>query len=180
MLLKNFSYGLVSCFLGLSESNDRFLTNTNGTKVGLQAGYAVSRDSVAVVNSGTIYNGNHTNWSSQYTFFAIVYGDGTTPPTVDDYTLSGNLITDLSASDPDIQNAGNGITFSHVVENTGTSAVTISEISLALEFSQTVQARYGVALLTRDVLETPITLEPGARRNISVFINSNSFVEGAA
>lgn len=89
----------------------------------------------------------------------IAFGDGDTPPTLDDYQLSGNHITTYSVTN-ETQfdfDAGNSVT-TYTITNTGTSAFTIKEIGIV---TSTSTAASDHALIFREVLDAPVTIEPG-------------------
>lgn len=89
----------------------------------------------------------------------VIFGDGDTTPTLNDYNLAGNLITSISASV--ITNAvtnDDGCTLNciYTITNSGSEAITIKEIGLVMK--STTSYTY---LLERTVLESPVTIEPG-------------------
>lgn len=178
MLLKNFSYGLVSLFLKSgSEDSKLYFKGTQGQNVGISTGVNIPRSRYGVVSSET-YSGSSTEIHGNSTYFAAAYGTGTTAPTIDDYILSGSLITELAYTNGNITAFANGITFSHSITNTGDTSVTINEIALCLQYATS--SNKACVMLTRDVLAEPIVLGPNEQRNVSIFVDSNSFVEGAA
>lgn len=174
MLLKNFSYGLVSLFLkSASDDNLAYFKGTQGQSVGISNGTSISRSYYLSVSS-PVYNGAKGSITGGSARFAAAYGTGTTAPTIDDYQLSGNLISGLQYSNVDIDVNANGITFSHSITNSNSVSVTINEIAFCI------MGTSACVMLTRDVLTEPIVLGPNEQRNVSIFIDSNSFVEGAA
>lgn len=178
MLLKNFSYGLVSLFLKASSDDSlAYFKGTQGQNVGISNGTNIPRSQYLVVTSEA-YSGSSTGIPGSSTYFAAAYGTGTTAPTIDDYILSGSLITELAYTNGNITAFANGITFSHSITNTGDTSVTINEIALCLHYASS--SDKACVMLTRDVLAEPIVLGPNEQRNVSIFIDSNSFVEGAA
>ena len=178
MLLKNFSYGLISLFLkSESDVSLKYFKGTMGQKVGITGGTLISRTFYGFVSSSA-YNGTSSNLEIANTYLGAAYGTGDTPPTIDDYQLSGDLISDFSLTNYAINVNANGITFSHSITNTGGTSVTIKEIALCLY--QGSQYNQNCVMLTRDVLAEPIVLEPNEQRNISIFIDSNSFVQEVA
>lgn len=91
--------------------------------------------------------------------YCVAFGDGDTPPTLDDYQLSGEHITTYDATitsqlDSDSLNSIN----TYTITNTGTSAFTIKEIGLFTSPSSS--SRY-FALVFREVLDSPVTIEAG-------------------
>lgn len=178
MLLKNFSYGLVSLFLKASSKDSlAYFKGTQGQSVGISDGTDISRSYYLPVFSSK-YNGASASITGGSARFGAAYGTGTTAPTIDDYQLSGNLVSGLQGTNPDIDANANGITFSHSITNSGDTSVTINEIALCIYDDSSSSA--ACVMLTRDVLAEPIVLGPNEQRNVSIFIDSNSFVEGAA
>lgn len=179
MLLKNFSYGLVSLFLKAGTTNtQKYFKGTQGQAVGVDNGTQMSRTTYALTSS-VFYNGTSENMSnSSNIFFSAAYGTGNTPPTIDDYQLSGDLVSDLGVTNAANNVNANGITFSHSITNLGNTSVTIKEIALCVSYN--IQASPACVMLTRDVLAEPIVLEPNEQRNVSIFIDSNSFVQEVA
>ena len=97
----------------------------------------------------TIFSGMYAG-----TFF----GTGTTPPTIDDYKLSGNLITTISSSvsfSAVNEDGGNKLEAVYTLTNTGSSPITIGEVGLFAGDNQ-----YNKVLVERTVLDEPITLPP--------------------
>lgn len=178
MLLKNFSYGLVSLFLKASSDDSlAYFKGTQGQSVGISNGTSISRSYYLPVSSPA-YNGANGSITGSSARFAAAYGTGTTAPTIDDYQLSGNLISGLQYSMTNIDVNANGITFSHSITNSNSVSVTINEIAFCI--MGTSGSASACVMLTRDVLTEPIVLGPNEQRNVSIFIDSNSFVEGAA
>ena len=91
------------------------------------------------------------------------FGDGNTPPTTDDYYLSGNQITTLTRSHQVIECSSAGDTaetvFTLTVKNTGTSAVTVREIAWVMPLRTNNSDRY--FMFDRTVLDTPVTIAAG-------------------
>lgn len=103
------------------------------------------------------------------------FGDGTTPPTVDDYRFSGNLVSP-SYDDGGVVSVGsNGVTWQMAVINDGDNSITINEIGLFIKASSS-----GCLMLTRDVLPEPVILEAGASKGFQIFIDTQSFVTNAS
>lgn len=178
MLLKNFSYGLVSLFLkSASDDSLAYFKGTQGQSVGISNGANIPRSYYLLVSSST-YNGAYDSITVSSARFGAAYGTGTTAPTIDDYQLSGNLVSELQYTNYDIDANANGITFSHSITYSGDTSVTINEIALCIYGGSSDTA--ACVMLTRDVLAEPIVLGPNEQRNVSIFIDSNSFVEGAA
>ena len=94
-----------------------------------------------------------------------IIGTGTTPPTVDDYCLSGDIISGFVYSVAHTAtNDSGGVTFKSIftITNTGSEAFTIGEVGLigACAGGTSTTASYK-ALFDRTVLDEPITIEAG-------------------
>lgn len=109
----------------------------------------------------------------------VVIGTGTEPPTVDDYTLSGELISGYSFN-ASIKRApdenGVDMTVTYTITNTGTSDFTIGEIGLIANISNenySTSASNYKALLERTVLDTPVTIPAGGVGQVTYTIRMN-------
>lgn len=121
---------------------------------------------VYTVNS---YTGTASRW-------AFGFGTGTTPPTIDDYKFSGDLVTPtLVPSSGTAHNGSNGSIFAMVVINQTQEAMTINEIGLFNKVPS-----YGCVMLTRDVLPQPVVLQPGESKGFQIYIDTQSFISNAA
>lgn len=174
MLLKNFGALLPTAFAnavlqeGVKCTTGEFPAN-NGLKRLPQ-----NQNSISEILATTTYEANQSgNGSGKFT---IGFGDGTTPPTIDDYKFSGSLVTPAIGGTLGTISIGcNGITFQVVVMNRTESAMTIKEIGLFTQVSS-----YGCVMLTRDVLPAPVVLETGASKGFEIFIDTQSFIANAS
>lgn len=108
------------------------------------------------------------DYTTGITFLA--YGDGTTEPTADDYTLT-NYIDDLTCSSATCGKTATGKQYTQVVTNETNDDIEISEIALfALVYVNNTQpsAMKSAIMLYREVLDTPVTLEPGQTATFTV------------
>lgn len=104
----------------------------------------------------------------------IYLGTGNVTPTIDDYKLSGELVTSLTSQRKDTTANNNSITFSAIATNNTESPVTIKEIGLGGYTTGTIAC---VILLTRDVLATPVTLNTGDSKTFSITIDFRSLTD---
>lgn len=104
----------------------------------------------------------------------IYLGTGNVTPTIDDYKLSGELVTDLTSQGQDTAANNNSITFSAIATNNTESPVTIKEIGLGGYYNGNPVC---VFLLTRDVLATPVTLNTGDSKRFSITIDFRSLTD---
>lgn len=103
----------------------------------------------------------------------IYLGTGNVTPTIDDYKLSGELVTGLTSQEQNTTANNNSITFSAIATNNTESPVTIKEIGLG----GYVNNPGCVFLLTRDVLATPVTLNTGDSKRFSITIDFRSLTD---
>lgn len=104
----------------------------------------------------------------------IYLGTGNVTPTIDDYKLSGELVTGLKSQGRSTTANNNSITFSATATNNTESPVTIKEIGLG---GYTSGSTACVILLTRDVLPTPVTLNTGDSKTFSITIDLRSLTD---
>lgn len=169
MLLKNFARVI---FSNVSSSIASVTCTATGEPVlspGLQR-YTQLSSSVWVSANGYTQNSG-ANTSTNHVIF---FGNGTTPPTVDDYCLAGDFLNgSLTRISYSVSYAANGITLTINVRNKTTENITISELAWGASCSA------GAVIYTRDVI-TPVTLAPSEGRTFSIFIDTASFVTNAA
>lgn len=104
----------------------------------------------------------------------IYLGTGNVTPTINDYKLSGELITGLKSQSQSTTANNNSIIFSAIATNNTESPVTIKEIGLGGYVTSTTPL---VVLLTRDVLATPVTLNTGDSKTFSITIDFRSLTD---
>lgn len=109
-----------------------------------------------------------------FTGCQIYLGTGNVTPTIDDYKLSGELVTGLTSQKKSTTANNNSITFSAIATNNTESPVTIKEIGLGGYFTGSTPF---VVLLTRDVLATPVTLNVGDSKTFSITIDFRSLTD---
>ena len=128
-----------------------------------------------ICTSGTNYNSTsiHTG-NFRFQGCEIYLGTGNVTPTIDDYKLSGELVTSLTSQEKSTTANNNSITFSAIATNNTESPVTIKEIGLGGYTSDSIAC---VFLLTRDVLATPVTLNTGDSKTFSITIDFRSLTD---
>ena len=94
----------------------------------------------------------------------VIFGTGNAIPTIDDTTLSGDLVSGFSYnSHVSAEHDANGVTLTalYTVTNNNAEAITISEVALIANlYNNYTQAMYK-GLLDRTVLDTPVTIPAG-------------------
>lgn len=125
-----------------------------------------------ICTSGKDYDGTIIPTGSFNLLGCEIYlGTGNVTPTIDDYKLSGELITSLVSQEQRTSANNNSITFSAIATNNTKSPVTIKEIGLGGYYDA------AVFLLTRDVLPTPVTLNTGDSKTFSITIDFRSLTD---
>lgn len=191
MLLDNFRYFIVNVlkngfsFGNLSTATPRIKFTDGSLYSYTSSGVASHAILPRSINATTIallprkfYNkSDNNNWSSVYPY--MVLGTGDTPPTVEDYKLSGELITDLTFQGQPTLDDNNSLTYSILVTNANEQPITIKEVCLAIGTASTSSSSSSVAaaLLTRDVLATPVTLNTGDSKTFSITIDFRSLTD---
>lgn len=183
MLLNNFRYFVVNTL----KASWGFDDNTTSTpRIKFTDGSLHSRDSsrqpntissttIALLPSKFYNTADTSSWNPAYSY--MVLGTGDTPPTVEDYKLSGELITSLTYQGQPTLDDNNSLTYSILVTNNTEQPVTIKEVCLALG-TETISDNSGAAaLLTRDVLPNPVTLNVGDSKTFSITIDFRSLTD---
>ena len=128
-----------------------------------------------ICTSGTNYDSTSiTQGNFSFRGCEIYLGTGNVTPTIDDYKLSGELVTGLKSQEQSTTANNNSIRFSAIATNNTESPVTIKEIGLGGYFSG---SEPFVVLLTRDVLATPVTLNTGDSKTFSITIDFRSLTD---
>lgn len=185
MLLKNFR-GLIP-LLGANNTNytadiARGLRATTGEYCIGSIAIPNFRTPIYILDSEE-YNST-PNGADSGASFCFVFGTGDTPPTIDDYKLSGDLVGGDTISLLTIAGSvyptysTNKLSFSAPIINDGASPVTIKEIGLVCRFlARSSSYTSGAVLLTRDVLPEPVILNRGDSKVFEISIDTMSFVE---
>lgn len=103
----------------------------------------------------------------------IVLGTGTAKPTLDDYYLSGDMVTGVTATvSVSFEDVGGAILKSAIlsITNGGTEEITIGEVAY---FHYMAQGSDPVIMLDRTVLDNPVTIAPGAIGQVTYTIRMN-------
>lgn len=128
-----------------------------------------------ICTSGSYYDSTSIPTSNvNFSGCEIYLGTGNVTPTIDDYKLSGELVTGLTSQQQTTSANNNSITFSAIATNNTDAPVTIKEIGLGGYVSN---AKPFAVLLTRDVLPTPVTLNVGDSKRFSITIDFRSLTD---
>ena len=101
----------------------------------------------------------------------IFLGKGTTPPTPSDYNFETKIenIT-YTTSNASFVKTGTKLIYSAVINNTGSSSFSFSEVALGYWYYATSGGDNTTILLTRDVI-SPVTVEAGKSKTVTVVID---------
>lgn len=179
MFTKNYQRYREMMFRGGSTA--RTFTATGGTSKTTSAdkqylgfldlGYYMARTptkhaEVGTVTSGALYLTENCG---------IVFGSGTTAPTIDDIDLENRIKSGLSIScgGLNVGKVADGqycAWAAHTVTNTSEEEITISEIGILTNFVTSNTANAAI-LMERTVLDEPVTIAPGEQKIITYKIN---------
>lgn len=133
--------------------------------------------------SGTTTNQAQTSIQSSYNiilpYFSIVFGTGTTPPSLTDYTVE-NLISNIMFTGSYVGGDGNTKTFTYSYINNNDEEITINEVVIFGGIGgiggYTYSGSYPTCATYREVLSTPITVAAGGTFDyvITVSYDGNS------
>ena len=141
------------------------------------------QDFTATSFDGSTVTMNEYNWETRFEWNTllsklqtsanssngVVLGDGDTPPTFEDYTLAGTLISNFvftaSINRLNIDNSGTTIKALYTITNNNSVEITIKELCLIVNATQ-FSSGSGVyaenkIVLDRTVLDTPVTIPAG-------------------
>lgn len=133
------------------------------TTYGAHVGYGYPINSI--LSQKSTLTGTYMNLYSN-----IIVGSGTTPVTSSDFQLEEEITTGLSS--PSITrewNATEGyLTYRKNMTNSSDTELTISEIGLTWGVIPTAATTYYQVLVYREVLDTPLVVQPGETFTVSV------------
>lgn len=160
-------------YTGVSSINFSF-TDWQGNAVTRQSGASTMRTSYEMLAQSFNQMGTITvptsSGSGNTGFTFLAFGSGTSEPTDDDYIVT-SLISTLTVSSVTCGKTVNGKQYTAVVTNGTTDSIDISEFALFTRVnvdgsgSETLQTSI---MLYHEVLEAPITLEPGQTATFTV------------
>lgn len=178
MFTRNWYVAQSKTCAGINTVKDYDFVNVNG---GGATGGSWSAGSI--VNLGGTTDSNYvpaiSKLRTSYTSYGgVVLGTGNVEPTLNDYKLSGDIITDYTYSCSVKSNStadGTEIVATYTVTNNQSSAIIIKEIGIICGVSATSsgsKAEYKV-LYERTVLDSPVTIEAGGVGIVTYTIRMN-------
>lgn len=113
-----------------------------------------------------------TDYKNNINGNCIAFGNGNAVATIDDYNLSGETFRTYTATYVKSYNEDQTqMTWTYTITNSGTESFTIKEAGI-FTYCYSSQASY-TALMYREVLEEPITIEPGGVGQITLTFKVN-------
>ena len=164
MLTRNFMYMLASA-MGVGADQDKStgmpasLTNIEGNAI-----------SSYIPELGTAPGANYVFNSTNFSKAKLVIGTGNTAEKSTDYCLESKITEGYDCSTLSrryIQTDKKDAIYVYgVITNTGDSAITVSEVGFEMYDSINTVSSY--FLMARQVLDKPITIEPGEAKTLNV------------
>lgn len=172
MLTNNFYKAMAGALSGNVEINMKEMTKTDGTGTSkLSSSSAVPNEMNPFRYMNNVYSCN-SNQIGSTNGGGIIIGTGTTPPTVNDYKLENQITsgfgstTSFPNSDSAVYNAKGIVSCCTITNSSQTDNLVINEIGYIKG-----RAGYWNILYDRIVLDTPITIAPGATKTIEYRLN---------
>lgn len=180
MILNNFS-NLCACLNQNPSYNQRdmgFKDSTNQPPT-----FSSSYEYTTPANGGIslVKITTHGSQLMQTPKWFILLGKGTTQPAPSDYNLETAIegVT-YTATNASFVRAGTKLIYSGVINNTGSSSFSFSEVALGNWYgSSSGDTNQTVILLTRDVI-SPVTVEAGKSKTVTVVIDFASMATSVA
>lgn len=98
----------------------------------------------------------------------VVFGEGTEPPTYEDYKLAGTPITGITATvTHNNKHDATELEYVYTITNGNSYAITIAEIGIVTS---------GYCLLERSLLDNPVTIPAGGIGQVTYRINLGNMV----
>lgn len=170
-MLRALLKGGTGSFIKTSGATQSATNNYNSIALGNNYFQAASLFNPIFIHSTDTFNAaNATNGTNNNYGSGVYFGNGTTPPTLDDYTFSGEILKNAGAtSSVNIEEDDDGATYTAVytISNTGDTDFTVSEVGLVWAYST-----YRI-LFERTVLDTPVTIPAGGVGQVTYTIRFN-------
>lgn len=172
MFVNNYYKVLAENILGTGQSSDEATNyvNFDGATTAITKATSNLRDNLAFGYSNTALCPYIGRCKQDYASGGgVAFGNGDTPATLDDYKLSGDILSGYSSNcslQKTYVEGGVSLTAVYTITNNNSKSMEIKEIGLI--------SRAGItALLERTVLDTPITIEPGGVGQVTYTITMN-------
>ena len=167
MLTANFYTGMAAWLIGKSMSGGK---NRNGEETTIQKGLLADSGSgikPAMLNPVSSYYSTAN--------YGVVFGSGTTPPTVNDYKLESTISDTLTFTKPSAVTLNETDDYWEMSATYGISTSsdkTISEVGVFVTYNGTTDISKSV-MIDRTVLENPIVIPAGQSKQVTYTIRLN-------
>lgn len=175
MLLRNYYIALAAATMGKNSEMAYAPKDTSGD-ISYYIDYPTSSIQIGQTNSRNYYTPNMNVVKTQYGgtgYGGVIFGTGTTPPSIDDYKLSGEVVSTITCTAAVTKTADDaGVTYQglYTITNTGNNDVTIGEVAIICAIRST----YGWdMLLERTVLDEPLTIPAGGIGQVTYTVRQN-------
>lgn len=156
-------------------STSRLNGTMSKTSHGDLRAYYIAIDSMTIVPFSYYGVSNMKPSNTIISNMGIALSSDTTVPTVDDYRFTNSYTSsDLISVNATLNPGPMQTVLTQTVRNDGTENVVINSVGV---FGRHNNPRYETVLLTKTLLDTPVTVAPGEVKTITVTIDYNSFVE---
>lgn len=154
--------------------------NNNNYVMPLYSGYTSGSTAYYLWPNGKGVGGG--NGTSNYTNFGILLGEGDTAPTMDDKSIEtiNTSLTPLAYPSIQLDRTQGLFRTLQTVRNDTANAITIKELGLAAGACNS-SSPYNMLhyiLFTREVLDAPVTIQPGETYTFVVEVNMFTFSDG--
>lgn len=154
-------------------SNGLNYTKAKNTAGNIRATY-IPNGTIGSYSFSVYDNQDTTPGDIAISYFGIALSSDTTIPTIDDYQfVNFYTYSDLTSVDYSLNDGPMQTILTQTVRNDGTENVVINSVGI---FGRPRTASV-IVLLTKTLLDTPVTVAPGEVKTITVTIDYNSFVE---
>lgn len=116
---------------------------------------------VSTNNTGSTYSCMSRITTGYTSACGVILGTGTSPATIDDYKLSGSIVSGFKYTATKTSERTDDtatITYTYSITNENSTAMTISEVGITAYASTTGGSTYG--LIERTVLSEPVVIPP--------------------
>lgn len=169
MINNNFKQ-LLKCFFTYEtiNINDLKLIDLNSTKI--HSDYSVSTYILQYLNTSlnTIINSNGIS-SNVTGGVCMGFGSGSKQVSLEDYNLE-TIINNLSYQSSSVETTEEGYTVITSAKNNTSTDIIVSEVGIFCRGVENYESG-PLFMLTRNVLETPITIKPNETKTFTVTIN---------
>lgn len=170
MFTRNYYYGMLHRMWNNTPAT--YTTKSfNGTKFTLSSGSSIAyyADEFRTALNKAIPASKSAGAGNNY--HGIFFGNGNAAPTIDDYQLSGEHFTTFNYTIAStVNDSADTIMVTYTLTNTGEESFTIREagVFISASYNNSYQA-----LVWREVLDSPVTIEPGGVGQVTLTFNVN-------